>query len=376
VRAPDIGATQTPPPSIAGFASFVGTLAGVVVLIGVLLAFDLFLANLDLRESSRHAAAEYRQGLAFLAVNEPASAADHFSAALTIQRDDVNYALALGEAQRRGGETDDAEATLKALLERAGNDGAVNLAMARVLAGDGRVAEAKAYFHRAIYGRWGADSLARRADARFALIDLLAAHGGGRDLLAELLPLEDVSPDSVAFRKKLGRWFLLAGSPARAANMFREVLRRDPRDGEAFDGMGEAALAQGNFRTAHADFSEAISLLPADSALAARLAVTDTLLAADPTARGLDSSERIIRGRALLGRMLAVLDPCVTKTPRPVVDAARALLADTTTAASRSDAAADTVTTTAGELWASYGATCPASGTDGVVRLLGIRVSQ
>jgi hypothetical protein len=157
--------------------------------------------------------------------------------------------------------------------------------------------------------------------------------------------------------------------------MFREVLRRDSRDGDAFDGMGEAALAQGNFRTAQADFNQAASLLPADSAIVTRLALADTLLSVDPTARGLDSSERVTRGRALLGRMLTVLSPCVSRTPRPVADAAQALLSDTL-AIDRTAATADSVTTLASELWSTYGAGCRSADADRVLQLLGVRLAQ
>jgi tetratricopeptide (TPR) repeat protein len=369
-------AASLPPVTVASVASFVGTLAGVVLLIGVLLAFDLVLMRIDRRESARHAAAEYETGRELLRAGRPSAAADHFAAALVIARDSVSYALALGQAQRQEGRSNAAEATLKALLDRAENDGAVNLAMARVLAEQGRVAEAKSYFHRAIYGRWGADSIARRAEARFALIDFLAAHGGGRDLLAELLPLEDVPPDSLLLRKRLGGWFLLADSPARAANMFREVIHRDPRDGEAYAGMGEAALAQGNFRTARADFAAAASLLPGDGGMAPRIALADTLISADPTARGIGAAEREMRGRALLTRMLSLLDQCVTARPRPVSEAARGILADTTGVRLDTEMLADSVTTLATDLWSSYGTTCTSRAADHIVDLLGVRLAQ
>jgi tetratricopeptide (TPR) repeat protein len=375
VRAHEPDLVDTPPTSMVEVASLVGTLAGVVVLIGLLLTLDLFLARIDLRESARHAASEYAQGLALLAAAQPARAGDHFAAALAIERDNVNYALALGEAQRRAGHADEAEITLRALLERVQNDGAVNLALARVLAGQGRVAEAKPFFHRAIYGRWGADSVARRADARFALIELLAKQGGGRDLLAELLPLEDVPADSIALRKRLGRWFLLGGSPVRAANMFREVLRRHPDDGEAFAGMGEAALAQGNFRTARADFGRAVELLPPDTLMARRLALADTLIALDPMARGLDAPERVARGRALLARMLGILDSCVSETPRPAAIAASAFIGDTIQAGSTPAAQVDSVMTLAGQLWSTY-ARCPSTAGDSVVRRLALHFGQ
>jgi tetratricopeptide (TPR) repeat protein len=375
VRAPDADGTSSGFASLADLISFVGTLAGVIALIGVLLAFDLFLARVDLRASRGHASAEYRQGLALLEAGKSSAAAERFATALAIDRDNGAYALALGDAQRRSGDTQAAEATLKALLDRAENDGAVNLALARVLVAEGRIAESKAYFHRAIFGRWGADSVARRAEARFALIDILASHGGGRELLAELLPIEDVPADSTSLRKRLGGWFLRAGAPARAANMFREVLRRNPRDAEAFAGMGEAALAQGNFRTARADFMEAAALSPGKGAAEARLALTDTLLASDPTAAGLDAREQLARSKALLARMLGVLESCLSRRLLPVAGASRAVLADTT-AVRNVQTRADSLTTLAARLWSSYAAGCTAGRSDSVVRLLSIRLSR
>ena len=190
---------------VANASIFMGTIAGIVVLIGLLLSFDLFLAHLDQRESATRAASEYQSGVSALRAGRPSDAADHFGAAVGIERSNVNYALALGEAMLQEGRTADAEATLRTLLERAENDGAVNLTMAHVMVREARTEDAKAYLHRAIFGRWGADSIERRNQARFELIDLLAKRGTPRELLAELLPLEEVSPDSVALRLRLGK---------------------------------------------------------------------------------------------------------------------------------------------------------------------------
>jgi hypothetical protein len=177
---------------------FIGTISGLVVLIGLLLVFDLFLAHIDERESAARADTEYQNGLAALRAGHPSDAVDHFGAAVGIERSNVNYALALGEAMLQAGRTAEAEETLRTLLERAENDGAVNLTMAHVMVREARTEDAKAYLHRAIFGRWGADSIDRRNQARFELIDLLAKRGTPRELLAELLPFEEVSPDSVA----------------------------------------------------------------------------------------------------------------------------------------------------------------------------------
>jgi Flp pilus assembly protein TadD len=365
---------------VANVSIFLGTIWGIVALIGLLLAFDLFLARIDGRESAARADTEYRSGLAALRAGHPSDAADHFGAAVGIERTNINYTLALGEALLQEGRTADAEATLRSLLERAENDGAVNLTMAHVMVREGRAEDAKAYLHRAIFGRWGVDSVERRNQARFELIDLLAARGPPRELLAELLPFEDVSPDSVALRRRLGKLFILAGSPVRAATMFREVLRRDSTDGEAYAGLGETAIAAGNLRTARADLAEAVRLRPADAEARRRLTLVDTVLALDPTARGIDASERLSRSRALLARVVAVISSCAGPAAGRL-DSARTLLSTPPTQRAargreNSDAEADRLMQAVGDVWGTRTAACDSATHDDALRLLVARINQ
>ena len=144
---------------VASASIFVATIAGAIIIIGVLLSFDLFLARIDQNESVGHAGSEYAAGVSLLRQGHAADAAERFGAAVAIDRHNLSYALALAEATLDEGRTAEAEATLRGLLERAENDGAVNLTMAHVLERENRNEEAKAYFHRAVFGRWGADSL-------------------------------------------------------------------------------------------------------------------------------------------------------------------------------------------------------------------------
>jgi tetratricopeptide (TPR) repeat protein len=376
----DAGLRATAQFRVANASIFVGTIVGIVMLIGLLLSFDLFLAHAEQRESAARADAEYQNGVSALRAGRPSDAADHFGAAVSIDRSNVNYSLALGEAMLQEGRTADAEATLRTLLERAENEGAVNLTMAHAMVREGRTTDAQAYFHRAIFGRWGADSVERRQQARFELIDLLAKRGAPSELLAELLPLEDVSPDSVALRKRLGSLFLLAGSPARAANMFREALRRDSADAEAYAGLGEAAFAVGNLRTARADFAEAVRLRSDDAKSVARLALVDTVLALDPTARGLGADERLVRSRGLLTRAVSVVSMC-RDAPTVALDSARALLIPPATRRAPhrdvdSDAEADRSLQAVADVWASRPASCSAASQDEVLRLLIARITQ
>ena len=65
----------------------------------------------------------------------------------------------------------------------------------------GRVREAKAFYHRAIYGQWSADSTSMRTRARLELVALLARRHESRELLAELLPLEAIASGSLPPRQ-------------------------------------------------------------------------------------------------------------------------------------------------------------------------------
>jgi Flp pilus assembly protein TadD len=366
------GLMSPAPAPTASVAAFVGTFALMTAAIAGLLVFDLFLARIDRRESAAHAANLYADGVSLLARHQPATAAARFAAAVAIDRSNTSYALALAEAKLEEGQTADAEATLRDLLERAENDGAVSMVMARTLQRSGRPEEAKVYYHRAIFGRWGADSVERRREARFALIDLLAKDGSGPELLAELLPFEDTPPDSIALRVRLAKLFIRAGSPARAANSFRDVLRRDPHNAEAYAGIGEAEMALGNFRAARADFAEAIRLRPGDSAATTNLATTDSVLALDPTARGIGAAERLSRSRSLLERTLATAIEC-GQSAAPLAGVARGLLGAANVDARR-DVMIDSMVETATSLWSARPPSCET--TDAVLRLLQARLAQ
>ena len=354
------------PAALGNLPVFAGTIAAVLLSIIGFLFFDVSLAAIDRRESAAHAASAYEHGLALLRAGDAGAALEEFRGAVELDRTNVGYSLALSEAMLEAGHASDAESTLKVLLTRTENEGAVNLTMAHVMVREGRVNDAKAYFHRAIFGRWGADSVSRRTGARFELIQLLTEHGAPAELLAELLPFEDVSPDSVALRRRLGRLFLLAGSPARAANMFRSVLRLDAGDGDAYAGLGEAALALGNFRTAKADFVEAVARRPDDIHLRDRVALVDTILALDPTANDLSRDERGARSRVLLTRTLDALARCGEPATAETASARQLLGAEATPVAGRGTG--DAMVAAAIALWSARSSRCDAAMSDEALR--------
>ena len=338
---------------------FLAAFALILVAIIAFLFLDEWLAKVDREESRAHAASLYAEGRRLLAVHDVDAASDRFASAVAIERANTRYQVALAEAMLAGGRTQDAEETLRSVMVHAETDGAANLLMARVLVREGRHAEAKAFYHRAVYGRWGADSLSRRLSVRFELIALLDREGAQAEMLAELLPLQDLPTDSVALRRTVGRLFVSAGSPQRGADMLRTILQRSPDDGIAYAGMGDAALALGNFRTARADLAIASRLLPGDTVIAERLALADTLLVLDPMQRGIGYQERAARSRMLLEATVAATERCAGLAPMSAIaDSARFLL---TPRPSRRGPAvdADQMLGLAAELWAARPSGCP-----------------
>jgi hypothetical protein len=158
--------------------------------------------------------------------------------------------------------------------------------------------------------------------------------------------------------------------------MFRELLSSSPSEGEAYAGMGEAELALGNIRTAHGDLAEAARLRPDDAQVAGKLALLDTALAMDPTARGIDSKERLARSRAFVLRAMSAVESCgATRTAS--LDSAMALLAPRSARRrANSDASADALMAAGASVWASRPPGCASAMRDAVLPLVVARVTQ
>ena len=115
----------------------------------------------------------------------------------------------------------------------------------------------------------------------------------------------------------MGRLFLLAGSPARAADVFRGILHDAPANADAYAGLGEAEFARGNYRAAQRDFQTALRLAPDDQATRRRLDLCNELLMLDPTMRGLGPVERFRRSLKLVELTLDETSQCIGQNPSP-----------------------------------------------------------
>ena len=184
----DPAASPRAPIPSATAPEFLGTFALILLTFVAFLFLDEWLARVDRDESRAHAANLYTEGRQLLAAHDAATASARFASAVAIERTNMRYEVALAEAMLAQGRTRDAERLLQSVMVRAETDGPANLLMARTLVREGRQAEAKSFYHRAVYGRWGPDSLTQRLRVRFELIALLAREHAQAELLAEATP--------------------------------------------------------------------------------------------------------------------------------------------------------------------------------------------
>jgi tetratricopeptide (TPR) repeat protein len=348
------------PPSSSG--QFLRTCSLVALAIGALFAADTFLARTEEAESRTEAARLFALGQRLLDQGHSAEAVGRFKDALEIERGNRDYQRALAQAQLAAGEAADAETILTDLLLNDSTDGPANLTMARVLSKEGRIREAISYYHRAVYGQWKDDAQGNRLKVRFELIDLLGRQDSKEELLAELLAVQDQMPGDVAARLRTGRLFLVAGSPARAADVFRAVLREEesndqPASAEAYAGLGDADFARGDYRAAQSDFQAALRLNPADSAAAKRLDLTSRVLALDPAVRAIGAAERFRRSRILVQMAFDAAACLGRNSSQALLDDAEKTLKQRVSAAGQDDAT-ETNLDLAGLLWQARKSGC------------------
>jgi tetratricopeptide (TPR) repeat protein len=273
-----------------------GLIAAIVVIGGALWSADLFLARTENAEVRAEARRYYDQGSRLLTNGNRAQAVDALRKANALQRTNRGYGVRLAEALIADGKFDEAGRVLAELLARTPNDGESNLLEARLTLQTGSLADALAYYHRAIYGSWTGlnppEAETRKMQTRMELAELLAQRGMKQELLSELLALGPEAAGNLEVEKKVAGWYLAAASPQRAADAYRDLMREDPDDPSNAAHLGDAELALGNYRAAENAFSKAGDL--------DRARLADQIAELDPTARTLSSAEKFRRSERIL----------------------------------------------------------------------------
>lgn len=366
------------PTPTASVSEFIVTFAIVLAAIFGMLLFDTALARVDSRERKAYAAREFVTGERLLSEKKTGEAIDHLRSATSLDAENSSYATSLAEAILDDGRPDDANLILAPVLERKPKDGAANLVMARVLARENRIDDAKTYYHSAIDGVWPAGATARRLAARFELIDLLARTNDKPELLAELLPIQEDSTLDGDHRKLIAHLFVQAGSPSRAVAIFREFLRKNPGDVDAYVGLADAALSLGDLSTGRNDLVAAQKLLPDTTAMKARIGVIDSAVALDPTQTGLSLAEQARRSRVLLQLTVDAVQKCLGKQApdvAPALDSIRPMLLSHAPAEGQAQSIEQTISV-AEQLWGLRRARCAPAADDNALALVHNRIGH
>jgi tetratricopeptide (TPR) repeat protein len=298
-----------------------------VALAGLFVTTGSF-AGIYRRERLHRAETHYGNGEQLARAGRAAAAAEEYRAALTFSPNDGRYRLALARSLMRLGRLDEAESHLIGLHDNDPDNALVELLLARIAAKEGRVEQAVAEYHQALYGLWPEEPAKNRMQAGFELVELLARTGQARQAAAELMVLADEAPDDAAAQERIGRLLLSYGSPLQATEIFTHVAQRNPRNAAAADGAGDALFAQGNYAAAEIWFRRAQRLDPANAEARERLAECGEILALDPTLVRLSAPQRYARSRALVEKTQQSLQTCSAN--RTVSADTQALIASAT----------------------------------------------
>jgi tetratricopeptide (TPR) repeat protein len=237
----------------------------------------------------------YEQGLAAAQAGRYDQAIDAFRAALTCDPTNSQYQLSLARALRDSNDPrrlDEAESYLLALWQRAPQDAAVNLALARVAAHRGSVDDATRYYHNAMYGVWNSDLDANRDKARIELIQFLLKQNAPANAESELMALATALPPTPAAHLQAAQLFAQAGDYAGSLTQYRDALRLEPTNASALIGAGEAAYHAGNYTAAQHYLQAALNLNPEDGSVRQLLVITELVLRTNPFRSHISDAER------------------------------------------------------------------------------------
>lgn len=361
-----------------------GLIAIIALVIAALTALDLSLARTEEAEMQRSAERNYSKGLDLLRQGKTSEAVEALRTAHGLDRDNKSYTLSLIEALMAAGKLSEADPLMNEIRMDQPNDGRANLVAARLSVRKGKTRDAEAYYHRAIYGEWPADPALHRIAARLELIDFLKKKGNQEDVIAELIPLQEEAAGNPALQAKVAQLFLQAGSPSRAADLYRSLIQHNPKDAAGYAGLGEADLQLGDYRAARSAFLKASQRDSRDSHIRDDLELSNTLAALDPTVRQLRSIEKYRRSLRILELARSSLAACVSGQPAQADIQPQSLLsaADKALAAKTpalvSNEMAENVLDLAGRLWQARLKICGSATESGEepLRLIMIKLAQ
>jgi tetratricopeptide (TPR) repeat protein len=272
------------------------------------------------RERSQLGDRHFTAGKALTRVNDLSGAAVEFRKALLFAPDNTEYELSLATTLVDSRRFDEAESHLEQLSQQDPTNGRINLLLARVALMEHHTGQAVASFQRAVYEYWPPDEISERREARWELIDLLAADGHQRDqLVGELLQLYGNLPPHSDQRMRVGTFLLNAGADAEAGHVFRDVLKDGAGEPmaqltadlvRAHSGLAQIAFRAGDFIEARHEYQRVLKQAPDDLATVAALELTNDIIDMAPQLPNISPGERLRRSENLLKRVEGDLRNC------------------------------------------------------------------
>jgi len=298
-----------PPPDQETASPFL-LLAGISAALLVLFALTGFFIYHYRVERQSMADFAFKKGNALVEQGRSEEAIEQYRAALSVSHS-REHRLALAMTLEKVDRLNEAGIYLQELMREDPGNAIVNLGLARIASRQSKTQEAVTYYHRAIYGHWPNLSVENPTKVRFELVAFLSKTGAKKQALTELMALAEDVRDDPATRKQIGRMFLDFGAAKESSDLYRDLLRKQPHDAEAYAGLGEAEFAQQNYRSARESFRNALRWQPDNQTVQKRLDICEQILALDPTLRGLGSAERFHRSKDLLEKTLRTLEECL-----------------------------------------------------------------
>jgi Tfp pilus assembly protein PilF len=254
----------------------------------------------------------FAQGQWEQSAGRPKRAIEDFRVALNYDRENSPYQLSLARALRDNNQPDEARTYLLNLWDRTPEDGAVNLALARLAAREGQIEDAVHYYHNAAYGRWNSEADNKRRNAQFELVDFLLSQDAFPQAQAELLNLSATLPADENLRLHIGQLFAGAQDFEHALTEYQLALSHHRDNPAALAGAGEAAFHLGRYRTADQYLSSAWRGGIQDDRTSQMREITHLILQSDPYERGVSKVERERRMWVAFNQAGARLEHCAT----------------------------------------------------------------
>lgn len=237
----------------------------------------------------------FSRGFSDLEANRPAPAVDEFRTALLYDPQSWEYRSNLAIALLRAGHVHQAQEYFRTLWQARPEDGAINLQLARLAAGENNSRDAERFFNGAIFGEWPENAAGDRRNALFEFVDYYLRRQDFRKAESQLLSLSASLPEEPDLQRRVANLFLRVGDAQRALEFNQKALRHEPNNSLALHGAGAAAYKLDDFSQAQVYLSHALHQDPSDLEAQRLLDITQQALLLDSSAHGISNTERARR---------------------------------------------------------------------------------